>query len=76
MIIAILQGLIRDKFRRYKELRARLLDTGHRDLVYENDHNDQFWGVCKVGTARGLGGKGACCSLRGDWLGWDPWSGG
>jgi predicted NAD-dependent protein-ADP-ribosyltransferase YbiA (DUF1768 family) len=31
---------LRDKFRRHKELRAKLLATNPKDLVYENDHND------------------------------------
>jgi hypothetical protein len=33
-------------------LRARLLETGDRDLIEENTWNDRFWGVC-----RGHGGN-------------------
>ena len=46
------QALLRDKFRRHKGLRAQLLATGTKHLIYENGHNDQFWGQCK-----GKGGK-------------------
>jgi predicted NAD-dependent protein-ADP-ribosyltransferase YbiA (DUF1768 family) len=41
-------ALIRDKFRRGPDrYRERLLATGHRNLVYRNDHNDLFWGQVK-----------------------------
>ncbi len=45
--LVVMEALLRDKFRRHKGLRAQLLATGTQRLVYENEHNDQFWGTCK-----------------------------
>lgn len=50
-----MEALLRDKFRRHKGLRAQLLATGSQPLVYENAHNDQFWGMCKGKGANHLG---------------------
>lgn len=55
--LAIMEALLRDKFRRHKGLRAQLLATGTKNLIYENEHNDQFWGICK-GGGKGGGGSG------------------
>jgi len=38
-------AIVRDKFRRHAKYRERLLATGHKALVYLNDHRDQYWGA-------------------------------
>jgi len=44
--LKVMGGLLRDKFKRGPaKYRERLLATGHRNLCYRVDHNDQFWGV-------------------------------
>lgn len=53
--VEVMEALLRDKFRRHKALRAQLLATGAQPLVYDNAHNDQFWGVCKGKGANHLG---------------------
>lgn len=45
--LVVMEALLRDKFRRHKGLRQQLMNTGTKQLVYENEHNDQFWGTCK-----------------------------
>ncbi len=53
--VVVMEALLRDKFRRHKQLRAQLLATGSQPLVYENAHNDQFWGVSKGKGTNHLG---------------------
>lgn len=53
--MGLLQALLRDKFRRHKDLRVLLSGTSPKELVYENDHNDSFWGVCKGKGSNHLG---------------------
>jgi len=56
--LVIMEALLRDKFRRHKGLRAQLIGTGTKHLIYENEHNDQFWGTCKGGGGKGGSGGG------------------
>lgn len=44
--VAVMRGLLVDKFTRHPDLAARLLATGTRRLVEANTWGDQFWGVC------------------------------
>lgn len=48
--LLLAEKLVRDKFRRHKSLRDRLLSTRGREFVFCNTFGDHFWGVC--------GGKG------------------
>lgn len=45
--VAIMRGLLREKFAPGSELAARLLATHPRALVEGNDWGDRFWGVCR-----------------------------
>eukprot|EP00611_Tribonema_gayanum_P015642 TRINITY_DN27519_c0_g1_i1.p1 TRINITY_DN27519_c0_g1~~TRINITY_DN27519_c0_g1_i1.p1 ORF type:complete len:281 (-),score=58.98 TRINITY_DN27519_c0_g1_i1:4-846(-) len=53
---AIMEALVRDKFRRHDKYREQLLGTGAQLLAYVNEHNDKLWGVCdgKGGNKLGL----------------------
>lgn len=42
-------NLLRDKFLRSRSARQTLMGTGHKRLLYCNDHNDLFWGVNRCG---------------------------
>jgi len=53
---SIMEALVRDKFRRHRSLRRRLLQTGHVRLVYTNEHNDVLWGMCN-GKGKNILGK-------------------
>jgi ribA/ribD-fused uncharacterized protein len=53
--VQVMRGLVRDKFTRHPNLRARLLLTGSADLVEGNWWGDRFWGVCKGAGENWLG---------------------
>ena len=63
---AVMEALLRDKFRRHAELRAQLAATKRRRLYHVNGYNDAFWGVVRD-DADGGGAKGAAAAagLRG-----------
>eukprot|EP01039_Chlorochromonas_danica_P004259 gene4260-4679_t len=42
-------NLLRDKFLRSRSARQTLMGTGHKRLLYCNEHNDLFWGVNRCG---------------------------
>lgn len=44
--LAVMDAVVRDKFTRNPDLRAKLLATGRAELIEGNTWNDQFWGVC------------------------------
>ncbi len=44
--LAVMELVVRDKFTRNPDLRAKLLATHHAQLIEGNTWNDQFWGVC------------------------------
>jgi len=44
--LAVMDTVVRDKFTRNPDLGAKLLATGHAELIEGNTWNDQFWGVC------------------------------
>lgn len=48
----IVEGLIRDKFRRNAKAREVLIGTGRVKLVYTNSHEDRVWGVCGGESSR------------------------
>jgi predicted NAD-dependent protein-ADP-ribosyltransferase YbiA (DUF1768 family) len=43
--IQIAESLLLDKFIRNKALRDRLMKTGRRSLIFQNDFGDMYWGV-------------------------------
>ena len=42
---AVMEALLRDKFLRHPDLRAKLLATEERRVLHVNDFNDAFWGL-------------------------------
>ena len=42
---AVMEEVVRDKFKRNENLRFRLLETGDQELIEGNRWNDQYWGV-------------------------------
>jgi ribA/ribD-fused uncharacterized protein len=42
---SIMEEIVRDKFARNEDLRAKLLETGDRELIEGNRWNDRYWGV-------------------------------
>ena len=53
----IAEKLLRDKFFRNKELKAKLLKTEHRTLKFVNNYGDQFWGITADGKGQNKLGK-------------------
>lgn len=49
--VAIMSDLVRQKFERHQELRAKLLATEDHHLIEGNTWGDKYWGVC---NGRGL----------------------
>lgn len=45
--IQVMEDIVRDKFTRNPDLRARLLATGEVGLIEGNWWGDTFWGECK-----------------------------
>lgn len=52
----VMEDCVRDKFTRNVELRQRLLDTEHKELIEGNTWFDQYWGVCR-GRGKNMLGK-------------------
>jgi ribA/ribD-fused uncharacterized protein len=50
--LAIAKSLLRDKFMRNRALKITLMKTGHKKLIYQNDFNDQYWGVTPAGKGQ------------------------
>jgi len=46
-IIINAEKLLRDKFIRNKQFRSVLMSTNRKEIIYANDHSDQYWGVSK-----------------------------
>lgn len=53
--VGIMTGLILQKFSEYGGLRKKLLATGDRMLIEENEWGDRFWGVCRGSGENHLG---------------------
>uniref|UniRef100_A0A7R9ZXX2 FHA domain-containing protein n=1 Tax=Pyrodinium bahamense TaxID=73915 RepID=A0A7R9ZXX2_9DINO len=49
-----MERIQRDKFRRHEDFRAKLQDTGDRELVWVN-HDDSFWGMVRGQGSNHLG---------------------
>jgi len=50
-----METLLREKFSKDPELRAKLLNTGTSKLVEGNTWGDRFWGVCRGQGENNLG---------------------
>ena len=49
----VMLGLVRQKFKKHKDLAKKLLDTGDQLLIEGNTWGDTYWGVCRgVGENR------------------------
>ena len=73
----IVEALLRDKFRRNKSLAQELVETRGKELVYDNQWNDRFWGVSGGAGHNYLGALlekvGRCGGAGHDWaLGMSP----
>lgn len=55
MRLAVMEELLRQKFKPGTELAKKLLETGDATLIEGNSHGDRFWGVCKGKGLNNLG---------------------
>lgn len=53
--ISVMKSALTLKFTQNSELKTKLLATNKVPLIEENNHNDQFWGVCNGSGCNHLG---------------------